>query len=322
MKYFVVIIFMLSIASSYAQNIPDTVQAQGLYTEVTIGKARRVVFTGVEWNGNTLNFLKYGGLHSISYTSNVATLSILPGYNVNIEKNKRLLMLYDWQARNKYKVYLHSMPDSNLMHTAAYIHIPSQNKWKYIGSITTEDTTFPQKFSLIKKRNTKSKFTNNWLQRTMGKGWIKADSNALLQPQLRPMSNIDSAQQIAKEQAELRQSTNGATFYNGLYYTIVRQGTGQKILRTDTITVHYKGWHQQTGEVFDQTKEKPATFPLQRLIEGWQIAVPLLQVGGKIRMYLPSGLAYGIRQVSPVIMPNSTLVFEVEVLERKPTISQ
>ena len=61
----------------------------------------------------------------------------------------------------------------------------------------------------------------------------------------------------------------------------------------------------------------PATFPLNRLIRGWQLAVPKINVGGKITIYIPSGQAYGIRTRSKDIPVNSILVFDIEVLEAR-----
>ena len=85
----------------------------------------------------------------------------------------------------------------------------------------------------------------------------------------------------------------------------------------DTVTIFYKGYLFSNGQVFDQTGEKPASFPLKRLIRGWQIAVPLLKVGGKIKLVIPSDLAYSIRTRAAKIPPNSILVFEIEVLDAR-----
>lgn len=100
----------------------------------------------------------------------------------------------------------------------------------------------------------------------------------------------------------------------GVYYKILKEGTGEQVAVSDTVTLYYKGWLLKDGSIFDQTKEKPAVFPLKRLIRGWQIAVPMSKVGGTIRIYIPSGIAYGIRSRSKSIPPNSILVFDVEVL--------
>ena len=86
---------------------------------------------------------------------------------------------------------------------------------------------------------------------------------------------------------------------------------------TDTVTVHYKGSLLTDGSIFDQTKDNPATFPLRRLIRGWQLALPKCRVGGKVRVIIPSAQAYGIRTRSKDIPPNKVLVFDIEVLLQK-----
>ena len=85
---------------------------------------------------------------------------------------------------------------------------------------------------------------------------------------------------------------------------------------SDTLTVNYKGW-LINGEVFDQSKDKPVTFPLSRLIKGWQIGLTKCRKGGKIRLIIPSAIAYSIRARSEKIPPNSILLFDVEVLDIK-----
>ena len=104
----------------------------------------------------------------------------------------------------------------------------------------------------------------------------------------------------------------------GVYYQILKEGTGSFVRVSDTVTVHYKGTLLKDGSIFDQTKEKPARFPLQRLIKGWQIGVPKCREGGTIKIIIPSGIAYGMRTRSKAIPPNSVLVFEIEVLKAEP----
>lgn len=104
---------------------------------------------------------------------------------------------------------------------------------------------------------------------------------------------------------------------SSVYYYIVKQGAGKAIKVTDTVTVYYKGSLLSDGSIFDQTKEKPATFPLNRLIKGWQLAVPKINVGGSVKVIIPSGLAYGIRSRSKDIPANSVLVFDIEVLDAR-----
>ena len=144
-----------------------------------------------------------------------------------------------------------------------------------------------------------------------------------LKPVIDWTRNADSAAQAKKDKALIDESvrtkkidTTGSI--DGVFYQILKEGTGQQVAVTDTVTVFYKGILLSDGSVFDQTKDKPATFPLNRLIKGWQIAVPKCRVGGTIRIVIPSGLAYTIRSRSKAIPPNSVLVFDIEVLAAKP----
>lgn len=133
--------------------------------------------------------------------------------------------------------------------------------------------------------------------------------------------NADSLQQAATDKQQIfeaiaagKTDTTGSA--NGVYYKIVKEGTGVQVSISDTVVAFYKG-ALLNGEVFDQTKDKPAAFPLNRLIKGWQTGLPLCKVGGKIHLIIPSALAYSIRSRSPKIPPNSVLVFDIEVVDTK-----
>lgn len=102
----------------------------------------------------------------------------------------------------------------------------------------------------------------------------------------------------------------------GVFYKILKEGDGPRVELSDTLVLNYKGSLLSNGYVFDQNKDKPATFPLKRLIRGWQLALPLCRKGGAIRIFIPSGMAYGIRNLG-VIPPNSVLAFDIEVLDIK-----
>jgi FKBP-type peptidyl-prolyl cis-trans isomerase len=159
------------------------------------------------------------------------------------------------------------------------------------------------------------------LQRNNG-SWKNFLSGTFTAPVINPMSNIDSTAQAAADDKYIQQlikenKTDAVLKQEGVYYTILKEGTGPQVKVTDTVTVFYKGYLLSDGSVFDQTKEKPATFPLNRLIKGWQIAVPLLKEGGKIKIIIPSGIGYSIRTRAAKIPPNSILVFEVEVISVK-----
>ncbi len=104
---------------------------------------------------------------------------------------------------------------------------------------------------------------------------------------------------------------------SGLQYKIIKEGsTNQYPTQQSTITCNYHGT-LVNGTVFDSTieRKKPATFAMQKLIKGWQQALPLMTIGSKYILYIPSHLAYGNEQTSPKIPPGSTLIIEVELLE-------
>ncbi|QES88186.1 FKBP-type peptidyl-prolyl cis-trans isomerase [Rhizosphaericola mali] len=102
---------------------------------------------------------------------------------------------------------------------------------------------------------------------------------------------------------------------SGLQYLILEEGNGPKPGPTDAVTCHYHGTLID-GTVFDSSVKRgqPATFPLNRVISGWTEALQLMPTGSKWRLFLPHDLAYGNQQVSAQIGPNSTLIFDVELI--------
>ncbi len=134
--------------------------------------------------------------------------------------------------------------------------------------------------------------------------------------------NADSLSQSKKDIAEIYKAVEAKKIdttgsINGVFYKIIKEGNGNLVNLKDTVTVFYKGSLLSDGSVFDQTKDKPAVFPLSRLIKGWTIGLPMCKVGGKIQLIIPSGLAYSIRTMSTKIPINSIMVFDIEVLEAK-----
>lgn len=110
---------------------------------------------------------------------------------------------------------------------------------------------------------------------------------------------------------------------SGLQYKILKEGTGPKPAPADSVVVNYKGTLINNAE-FDSSYKRgePATIPVSGVIKGWTEALQLMPVGSKWELYIPSDLAYGPRGPSAEIGPNSTLVFEVELLSIQPKAAE
>ena len=110
--------------------------------------------------------------------------------------------------------------------------------------------------------------------------------------------------------------TQMTTTPSGLKYQVMKRGTGMVSPKaTDTVNVHYHGT-LLNGTVFDSSVQRgqPISFPLNGVIPGWTEGVQLMKVGDKFKFEIPPDLAYGAAGRPPQIPPNSTLVFEVELL--------
>jgi FKBP-type peptidyl-prolyl cis-trans isomerase FklB len=112
-----------------------------------------------------------------------------------------------------------------------------------------------------------------------------------------------------------RQKPGIVTLPSGLQYEVITEGAGAKPSVADKVTCHYHGTLID-GTVFDSsvTRGQPATFPLNMVIKGWTEGLQLMPQGSKWRFFIPPHLGYGERQTGAHIGPNSTLIFEVELL--------
>ncbi len=119
-----------------------------------------------------------------------------------------------------------------------------------------------------------------------------------------------SAQEILNIQTHLSNNSLNATQHStGLFYTINTPGTGETVTDLcNIVTVNYVG-RLTNGSQFDASTS-PATFGLNQLITGWKIGIPLIKVGGSIRLYIPPSLGYG-SQAQQGIPANSILVFDI-----------
>src|SRR5438876_1918416 len=146
------------------------------------------------------------------------------------------------------------------------------------------------------------------------------------------MAQLEKDMEQKQKQAGEKNKTEGAKFLeenkkkqgvkataSGLQYKVEKEGTGAQPKATDMVTVNYRGTLID-GTEFDSSYKRgqPATFPVNGVIKGWTEALQLMKVGSKYQLWIPSNLAYGERAMGPDIGSNSTLIFEVELMDVKP----
>ena len=135
--------------------------------------------------------------------------------------------------------------------------------------------------------------------------------------------NKDAAEKNGKEGekflADNKAKPGVKTTASGLQYVVEKEGSGTPPKETDTVVVNYRGTLID-GTEFDSSYKRgePATFPVNRVIKGWTEALQLMKPGAKYKLFIPSNLAYGAGGAGQDIGPNSTLIFEVELLSVKP----
>ncbi len=110
-------------------------------------------------------------------------------------------------------------------------------------------------------------------------------------------------------------SINYQEHTSGLFYEIITPGTGNAPLNTSTVSVVYTGKHFD-NTVFDASAN-PYTTVLSNFIDGWKIGIPLIKKGGRIKLIIPSALAYSCTGSLPTIKPNEPLFFDVTLTDVK-----
>lgn len=145
------------------------------------------------------------------------------------------------------------------------------------------------------------------------------EANQILQDFMAEQQSGEATQNLeagVKFLAENQKDPEVTETASGLQYKVLVDGDGEKPSATDEVRCHYHGTLID-GTVFDSSVQRgePATFPVNGVIQGWVEALQMMSVGSKWRLYIPSDLAYGERGAGGAIGPNSTLIFDVELLE-------
>jgi FKBP-type peptidyl-prolyl cis-trans isomerase FkpA len=318
--------------STFYYNLPDSVKAVSLIADVNIQSvnSKKEAYAGIRTAEVSLILAADKKEKAVAFKFPASATIVATGIGVDTEKGE-LEWEFNWKLNITYKLLIASAADSagNFILYSGYIFLPEENKWKLIGTcrITGQWNSLRAPaniFSNDVKSNIQHSISNVWAQRSAG-SWRKLDASNIdhARPLVNPMPNVDSVQQYQLERDFLAKAiaTGKADVSNdsaGVYYKIIEAGNGKKISVTDTVTVYYKLRIFGTSEIIDQATDKPATFPLNRLIKAWQIAVPMVKTGGKLKIVIPSGFAYSIRTRAAKIPPNSILEFDIEVLDAKP----
>src|SRR4030095_4010124 len=333
--YFLLLTFFTS--SAYNKDsviyyaLPDSVKAVQFMAEIKVQSYNKKKFfsAGIKTDTVNLTIQNYYGSRRISFYSHAYSNSNIRGLNVRIDRKDRDMVFdYNWEINETYRLLISQATDSagNFSLYSGYIFLPKENKWKLIGTVRIEgkwNSIKQPAFFYVngKKQNLLATTGQVWCQRQNG-SWKNMLQKDFAPPIVNLYSHLDSLEQLQIDkklitQAITENKTDAKQDHDGVYYSILKEGTGRQVSVNDTVTVFYKGYLFSDNSVFDETKDKPATFPLKRLIMGWQIGVPLCKVGGKIKIIIPSNLAYSIRTRAAKIPPNSILVFEVEVVDAK-----
>jgi FKBP-type peptidyl-prolyl cis-trans isomerase FklB len=139
----------------------------------------------------------------------------------------------------------------------------------------------------------------------------------------KPATTMQSIQDKNKAEGEAFLAKNKnkpgvVTLPDGLQYKIIIDGKGAQPSGNDQVTVHYAG-RLINGTEFDSSYKRgePTTFPVNGVIAGWVEALQLMKAGSTWELYIPANLAYGEQGAPPIIGPNQTLIFKVNLIDVK-----
>ena len=308
--------------------LPDSIKAVQFYSEITMhsNSSKKENSFGIRTSVVEVALDLEGDKKEIVFEFPRSASIVARGMGVKVDKDE-----LEWEINGRvgdtYRFLIAVANDSagNFSLYSGYAWLPRDSKWKLIGTCRVNGIA-----NTIKEASTFIESKRNSLQASIGQSWIQRSNGSWKNlgqgqehaPIINLMGHADSIARFEEEKILIQKAINTGQLdvkenKEGVFYNIISAGTGKQVSVNDTVSVLYRLHLLGDSSTVDQALEKPASFPLKRLIRGWQIGVPLLRVGGKMRMVIPSVHAYSIRTRSPKIPPNSILVFEIEVLDSR-----
>jgi FKBP-type peptidyl-prolyl cis-trans isomerase FkpA len=303
--------------------VPDSVKPIGFYTEVKLQKnsgAQKISLSTTN-NSLNLNFVSNKIQVSFSYIGKEKAKIMAQGLGTLYKENS-----FQWEIQKiigaSYKLYIKTVIDSFSKITlhSGYIFLSNQKKWKLLGTFATDGlTTIP--FAQIESDRGKHDFKEmNIAMLSINNNWKKLDSSITFQPpQLWIFADVDSIQQQKNEEKEIvkKYDLTDFSYKHGIFFKVTKDVTGERVKETDTIYFRVKCWRvSDEALVFYFTKTILHSQYVD-FIEGFKIGLKECSVGSQITMLIPSGKAYGIKTNEARVPPNSSLLFEVEIVNIK-----
>jgi FKBP-type peptidyl-prolyl cis-trans isomerase FkpA len=315
--------------STIQYHLPDSIKGVSFIADVNVSATgKKEVHAGISIKGIKLLIEKEKSEGEVSFEFPASAQIISTGLNTEKEEDE-IEWKFNWQLNTTYKLMIATAVDTveKFALYSGYIYLPEQQKWKLIGTCRINGEVLPlTDLKAIKSTGRKNyivvSFTNVMVQPATGR-WRKLDDAQFTVATPPPfLSNIDSVEQFGVDKAMIEAAialnkTDVNQNIEGVYYKILNAGTGKSFTVNDSIVARYQLRLFGTDEVISGNETEQYTFLLKGLIKAWQLAVPLVKTGGRVKLVIPSGLAYSIRTRAPKIPPNSILEFYVDVVDCK-----
>ena len=319
--------------STLRYDLPDSVRAVQFISTLSIPSFndKKEMEAGIGTDVVRLSLENEKSSKKIVFEFPSDAIPVASGFEIRHSGKDEMEWKYNWEVNEKYRLLIAVASDSaeNFSLYTGYCWLSKEAKWKLIGTVKIKGRWTgikgPIAFYESKEKGIAPSFSETWVQRN-NNSWKKLSNEDIKPPVINLLSHIDSVAQFEKETAYIQKMaddgiTDAATNIRGVHFEIYNPGTGRHISVDDTVTVLYKLTAFRDTAIIDQTTDKPAVFPLKRLIVGWQLAVPLIRTGGKIKLVIPSAHGYSIRTRSAKIPPNTILEFMIEVVDSKPPVA-